>query len=428
MRLPGAILASLLALSGVARAETLAFVNGTVALGDGSGPIERGTVVVRDARVVAAGRDIAVPADARVIDATDKWVSPGLFAGFSRIGLAEAEGVDETNDIAAPNSPFSAALDASTAINPAASAIRVSRAAGITRAVVAPGIGKSIFAGQGAVIDLADHFTPVMQSRAFQFVELGMSAARVTGGRAANFTALRVALDEAIAMSKGRRLEGAVLNRADATALIPLVTGKSLLLAHVERAADILQVLQIKAEYKALRVVIVGASEAWRVADELKAAGVPVIASALVNMPDDFEKLASTQSNIGMLSRAGVSVSIGMIGDGEARQAQMIRQYAGNLVALLKIPGATGLSWGAAFAAITSGPALALGMEKELGSLQPGRRADVVLWSGDPLELSTAAERVWIDGVEQPLRTRQQMLHERYQDRSEEELPRAYTW
>jgi predicted amidohydrolase YtcJ len=126
------------------------------------------------------------------------------------------------------------------------------------------------------------------------------------------------------------------------------------------------------------------------------------------------------------MKAAGVRVSMGMIDDEDARQARYSPQYAGNLVALSKVPGATGLSWGEALAAITSGPADALGLGGEIGSLRAGRRADVVLWSGDPLELSSQAERVWIDGVEQPLVTRQTKLRDRYARPGEGDLPKAY--
>src|SRR5215212_9890284 len=153
-------------------AQTIAITGGTVALGDGSEPIPGGTVVIRDGRIVAAGRGVAVPAGAENIDATGKWVTPGIVAGFSRVGLLEVDAVDGANDVSANNSPFSAAIDVAPAINPRAQAIAVSRAGGVTRAIVAPGTGRSIFGGQGAVIDLGADMQPITRARAFQFVEL----------------------------------------------------------------------------------------------------------------------------------------------------------------------------------------------------------------------------------------------------------------
>jgi imidazolonepropionase-like amidohydrolase len=185
-------------------------------------------------------------------------------------------------------------------------------------------------------------------------------------------------------------------------------------------------VIALKREFPRLRLVIVGADEGWTVADRLAASGVPVIASALSDLPAQFESLAATQSNVGRMRAAGVKVSIGTIGDDETRMSFRQRLYAGNLVGLSKVPGAAGLSWGEALATITSGPAEALGLGAEFGSLAPGRRGDVVMWSGDPLDNASSAEMVMIDGVQQPLTTRQTRLRDRYRDLSRRELPEAY--
>ena len=126
------------------------------------------------------------------------------------------------------------------------------------------------------------------------------------------------------------------------------------------------------------------------------------------------------------MKAAGVTVGLGMINDNEARQARLEKPYAGNLVGLAKVPGATGLDWNAAFAAITSAPAEAIGMGGEIGSLRAGRRGDVVIWDGDPLELGTGVAAVYIDGVKQPLRTRQDALRDRYMVPQEGALPKAY--
>ena len=205
-----------------------------------------------------------------------------------------------------------------------------------------------------------------------------------------------------------------------------MVTGQVPLLVHVERASDILVMLDLKREVPALKLVLVGAEEGWTVARQIAAAKVPVLASALADLPASFEQLAATQSNIGRMQAAGVTVGIGTINDNEARQARLVKQYAGNLVALTKVPGASGLDWGQAFATISSKPAEAVGMGGEFGSLRPGRRGDIVLWDGDPLEIDTAAVRVFIDGVEQPVETRQDLLRKRYFDPKEGALPKAY--
>jgi imidazolonepropionase-like amidohydrolase len=457
----GALVALLLASAAPVGAETVAITGGTVALGDGSQPIPNGTVVIRDGRVIAAGAmRMKLPAGAQVIDATGKWVTPGIVAGFSRLGLSEvdlsAEGADDTT----ANGPFNAALDVVPAINPRDTTIAVNRADGVTRALVAPNAGKNIFAGQGAVIDTGADVDPITAARKFQFVELGETGSRKGGGsRASAHVLFRNALREAAELRRyapalasnraaipderdrpvvrnpnesrvygpeARRSEDVLLTRFDAAALVPVLQGRQYLLVHAERASDILQVIALKREFPSVKLVLVGASEGWTIADRIARSGIPVIASAVNDLPASFEQLAATQSNVGRMRNAGVHVAIGMIDDNDTRYLFDARQYAGNLVGLQRLPGATGVSWGEALAMITSRPAEAIGMGGEIGSLAPGRRADLVIWSGDPLEGSSAAEQVFIDGVRQPLETHQTRLRDRYRYLPRRDLPEAY--
>ena len=441
------IAAALLAAASPLAAQTVAITGGTVALGDGSEPMVGATVVMRNGRIVAAGPNAVIPRDAQIIDARGKWVTPGIVAGFSRLGLAEVDltasqedggGKTDTSgsaDDTGQTGPFNAAIDVVPAINPLDTTIAVNRADGVVRAIVAPTAGRSIFAGQGAVIDTGADMDPITAARRFQFVELGQAGAEAAGGsRSASHVMFRNALREAGELgrvsapisSAARRSDDVLLTRFDAAALVPVLQGRQYLLVHVERASDILQVLALRKDFPRLKIVLVGASEGWMVADRIAASGVPVIASALNDLPASFEQLAATQSNVGRMRNAGVAVSIGMINDSDTRNLFLERQYAGNLVALLKVPGATGVNWGEALAMITSRPAQAIGMGGEIGSLMPGRRADVVIWSGDPLEGRSAAEQVYIDGVRQPLATHQTRLLERYRYLPRRELPEAY--
>ena len=289
-----------------------------------------------------------------------------------------------------------------------------------------------MFVGEGAVIDTGNDADAITKSRAFQFVEFGETGAgRAGGSRAASQAFFRNALDEARDYARNPaaydgRSKDAILMRGDVAALVPVMQGQMPLYIHVESGPDILQMLALKKDYPSLRLVLVGVAEGWTVARQIAAAGVPVIASALNDLPASFEQLAATQSNVGRMKAAGVNVAIGMIDDNDTRQAQQSSQMAGNLVAVSRVPGATGLSWADAFAAITSKPAEIAGLDAEIGSLRPGRRADVVIWSGDPLELATAVEKVWIDGVDQDLTTRQTRLRDRYLKAGEGTLPKAY--
>ena len=432
--------AALLALSAPAVAEDVAITNATVVIGDGSAPIPNGTVVLRGGKVLAAGAGVAVPAGARTIDAAGKWVTPGLVVAVTDIGLFDVEGVDESNDEGADKGPFSAALDLSPAINPLAQHIAVSRAGGVTRAAVAPLRTGAIFGGQGAVIDLASDGQPITQARAFQLVQLGEDGARAAGGsRAAVHAVLRNAFMEARELARRGGGQGAdprlqdaaperpgdaLLTRFDAAALVPVVTGRQPLYVRAERAADIRMALALKSDFPALKMVIIGATEGWTMAKELVAAGVPVLATPLNDLPASFEQLAATQSNVGRMAAAGVKVGLGAFGD----QPRYAPQYAGNLVSLTKVPGASGLNWGQAFAAISSVPAAILGMGDKFGSLKPGLAGDVVIWDGDPLENTSGVVRVMIDGVEQSLVNHQTKLRDRYKVPTEGALPKAYEW
>ena len=406
-------------------AQDIAIINARVVVGDGGAPIPGGTVVVRGGKVVAAGAGVAVPAGVRTIDAKGGWVTPGLFVAVTNLGLVDVEYVTESNDDSAATAVFNAALDVGPAINPLSQQITVSRAGGITRAAIAPTGTTAIFAGQGAVIDLAADGNPVTRGRAFQYIELGEAGAVLAGGsRVSAHAALRNALAEAQGFAT--RGDDALLTRADAAALVPVVTGKQQLLVHVERAQDIRMVLALRAEFPALKLVIVGASEGWLVAREIATSGVPVIASPLNDLPAQFETLAATQSNVGRMTAAGVKVAIGKLSNND--QPRWAPQYAGNLVALNRVPGAKGLSWGQAFATISSIPAEILGLGDSHGSLKTGRAGDVVIWDGDPLEVSSGVVAVYIDGIEQPLSNHQTRLRDRYRTPTEGALPKAYDW
>ena len=420
--------AALAAFATPAVAETIAITGGRVVVGDGTAPIDGGTVIIRDGNVIAAGASVAVPADARRIDAKGKWVTPGVFAGFTRLGLSEVDAVKGTNDKSGGKSGFSAAIDVAPAIDPFRSPFAVNRAAGVTRAVVAPEAAESIFAGQGAIADLGADSNPVTRARAFQFAEFGEDGSALSGGsRAGTHLHFRAMLREAQDYAAGRgNFDDELLKAEDAKALLNVIRGETRLLIHVEGANDMLRLIELKRDFPSVKMVFVGASEGWRIAPQLVEARIPVIASALNDLPATFEMLGATQSNIGRMKDAGVQVAIGMINDRDSHQLRYTTQYAGNIVSLQFVPGATGLTWDEAFAAISSVPADIMGVGDRFGSLKAGKAADVVIWDGDPLELSSAATTVFIDGVEQPLTNRQNRLRDRYARPTEGDLPKAY--
>ena len=411
-------------------AAPLAITNATVMTGAGT-TLDHATVVVDGGRIVSVGSAPA-PANATVIDGTGRTVTPGLVVGMSDLGIDEVEGVTQANDTEARKSPFSASLDVVPALNGRTSAIAVARAGGVTRAVVAPSASRDIFAGQGALIRLSEGLDIVTRGRAFELVELGESGAEAAGGsRTASFAAFRNALDEArlYRVNHDRYDAGghreSLYPRADIAALVDVIDGNRALVVHVERASDIVSVLNLRSNFPKVHFILLGAREGWTVADRIAAAHVPVITTGLDDLPDAFETLASSRSNVGRLLAAGVVVGIGTAGGESFNQPRNVTQFAGNLVAQGRLPGGVGVTRDQALELITRNPAAIFGMT-DTGTIQPGKRADLVVWDGDPLELTSAPVAVLIDGVQQPVTSRQTELRDRYRDLHHDALPLQY--
>ena len=402
-------------------AETIVITGATVHTLGPQGTIRNGTVVIEGGRIRAVGASVAVPAGARRIDARGKVVTPGFLDSFSRIGLVEVNAVEGSNDTETEDDRITAAFNAADAINPRSSLIPVNRVEGLTRAVVVPDTGESLIAGQAALIHLGGPGDYLLRSPAAMYATLGEGGAGLAGGsRSSALLRLREAFQDTLdyianrkSFEQGERREYA-LSRLDLEALIPVVQGELPLVLRVHRASDIQAALRLAREHK-LRLILAGVNEGWMVASEIAAAKVPVLLNPLDNLPGSFELLGATFENAARLHKAGVTV---VLMSGEAHNARNIRQAAGNAVAY-------GLPWDAALAAMTSVPARIWGLADSYGTLEPGKDADVVIWDGDPLELTTYPEAVFIRGVQMPTKTRQTELRDRYKDLSGP-LPPAY--
>lgn len=425
------LLSLLLAAVPAVAQERIAITGGKVVTNSGA-PIEGGTVLMSDGVVVGVQAGSAVPPGYARVDATGKWVTPGIIAGLSQIGSAEVAGDDSANDLAARTGPATAALDLAAALNPNETSIPIARADGVTTAIVGPGPGRTLFAGQGYVLSLAEGTQAPMRPRAFQYVAYGERGANLAGGsRAAAWAELTNALEEAQRAQRGSRGERDQsrelrLSPDDAEALTLVLRGAQPLFVRVDRESDIRQVLKLPSMYPGLRLVLVSANEGWLLADEIARAGVPVVTLGMNNRPDSFEAIGATMSNVGRLVAAGVTVALGTPDLDASFQPKNLPHYAGNLVAQGRLPGAVGLSWDQAFAAITAAPARIMGLSTH-GVLKPGAAADVVVWSGDPLELMSTPEAVYIRGVPQRLESRHTELARRYlPGRDRTQLPEAY--
>lgn len=396
----------------LAAAAQLAVVGATVEVGDGT-VVENATVVVAaDGTIAAVGVGAAVPAGARVVDGKGKVVTPGLFEPYSQLGLVEVLLEKETVDARVEGDPATPALRAADGFNPLSARIPVERDAGLTSAVVAPEGG--LLRGQGYVVDLRGTMAtrPDPARPAAMFGALGRAGAREAGGsRAAAMLRLREILDDArfYARNKAKVDAGAARDLAlrpiHLAALQPVLERRVPLVVEADRASDVLDVVRLKSEQQ-IDVVVLGGAEAWLVAPEVAAAQVPVIfvAASTAGSPSSFDRLHARDDAPAILERAGVVVLFSSGHD--LKNYRRLRQEAGIAVA-------HGFPRAAALAAITSRPARVYGA-RDRGVLARGMRADLVVWSGDPLELATRAEQVFIAGVEQPRDDRQRRLVERY--------------
>jgi imidazolonepropionase-like amidohydrolase len=393
------------------QAKSIAIVGGTIHTMSSQASIENGTVLIKDGKIqqVVAGK--VTPEGYEVVDATGKVVTPGLIGAMSSLGLVDvgfSAGTNDSNSKQTSISNYGAAFDVSYSVNPDSSLMAIARIEGVTSAATSMSRTGQLFNGQGAMISLGHTKQPIIQARSFVSTQVGNSGADAIGG---SRSVLWVSLEQALGEAKfaiGKSLTPmdewhGELSKSDVTALIPVVKGEIPLLVDAKRAADIRQVIALKQRHKGLNIVILHATEGWRVAAELAANNIPVILNPESNLPYEFDQLGATLENAGRLEKAGVKVAIGM----ESHNIRLVRQHAGNAVA-------NGLSWQQGLASITINVATLYGIDNRLGSLQAGKQADLVIWSGDPLEVMETAEMVFIAGEEVHQESRQSKLRDRY--------------
>ncbi|MCE7032998.1 amidohydrolase family protein [Lysobacter sp. GX 14042] len=399
--------------------------NATVHTAGPQGTLQGADVLVRGNTIAQVGSGLAAPAGAEVIDAQGRPLSPTLFGGITGIGIEEVSGEQSTVDnragLGGERMDVRPEFDVTLAYNPDSVLLPVTRTEGIgwTLLGASSGQGGSIIGGQGAVMRLDGSIDPAGPK--LLFVDLGSDAARLSGNsRAAQWMLLDQLVDEA----RGRIAadsHAAMLTPAGRKALAAFLDGKGRLMVNIDRAADIHQLLRWAGD-KGVDIAISGGAEAWRVAPALAAAKVPVFVDPLANLPDSFDQVGATMENAARLAAAGVEVGFTQSGDA-SHNARKVRQLAGNAVA-------NGLPWEAGLAGLTTVPAQALGVAGRMGRIAAGQRADLVLWTGDPLDVASVALQVWMDGRPIEMRSRQTELRDRYlrpQVAADQGgLPRAY--
>ncbi len=397
--------------AGAAGEHPVAITGATVHTAGAAGTLRGATVLIAGGRIQAVGVGIAIPAGARRIDAAGKVVTPGLMDSLTSLGLVEVGFGAGTNDATNHDPSLSAAFDVSVAINAGSMLLPVNRVEGITRAISGPaGDAKNLFLGQVAAIDLAGPHRTVVIPAVGQLAVFG-DPGDDGPSRVSVLLKLRHAIEDAAdydlhrqAYDQAQRRPYSV-SKADLDALVPVARGRQPLVVGVNRASDIEALLGLARDLK-LKLILAGAAEGWKVAGEIAAAHVPVLVNPLDNLPE-FDSLGATLENAARLARAGVTIALFT---NDSDNARNLRQEAGNAVAY-------GLPWDTALAAMTANPAAIWGL-RDYGTIEPGKDADLVVWDGDPLELTTAAQHVFIRGVEMPQDSRQLRLRDRYLHRA----------
>jgi len=407
-----------LAIASAPPAASILIRHGHIFTGGDKGTLTNSDVLIQNGKIAAVGQNLAAPPGAKIIDAHGKPVTPGLMASWTQLGITEIELVSETNDTAANQALDSAAFDVSDALNPSSTLIPIARIAGITRSLTAPVACAEVFCGTAAVVDLGNGPDILVKAKAGVFVDLEPAGGNNNkNSRPDIWSKFRETMDDAReywAQRAGYHRPGGSRDqrslRVDLDALGPVVRGDEPLLVHVERASTIRQAIEY-AKANRLKLVVLGGREAHLVAVELAAAQVPVVIDTNLNLPDSFSEIGATLKNAALLDKAGVVVAFQPQNDDPAHYARTLSQIAGNAVA-------NGMPWDRALAAITRNPAQVWGISASYGTLDPGKDADVVVWDGDPLDVTSAPTAVFIKGENMPLVSRQTLLRDRYRDLS----------
>jgi imidazolonepropionase-like amidohydrolase len=325
------------------------------------------------------------------------------------MGLREISAVQNTNEATLRGNEVAAAFNVLEGINPASTLIAVNRMEGVTTTLAVP--NGSLIWGQAVLIDLDGATIEQMLVKSPVGIVVDMSeGGKGAGGnsRAGVAGRLRRVFNDALEYARRKtdytraQMQALAAPAAELEALLPVLRGQLPLIVYANRVSDIRTALRIGREYK-LKLILAGAAEAWEIAGDIAAAGVPVLVEPMDNIPS-YDALGIRYENAALLTKAGVKVSLL---ETDTHNSRRIRQQAGNAVSF-------GLTWDQALRAVTLTPAETFGVASQYGSLDPGKVANVVVWTGDPFELSTGVEHLFIRGKEIPLRSRQTELLQRY--------------
>jgi len=402
-----------------------------------AGPvIEGGTVVIRNGKIEAVGKGIAVPSDAQRIDAAGQWVLPGMIDSRTHLGLWEVDLDPVTRDEDEDTDPITPQMRVVDAYYDETENISITRQVGITAALTTPG-DSNLINGQSALVDLsggdldqvlikfpvAMHFSLGEPPKARYGARTQLPSTRMGNAALIRSSLLqardylakwdayeqkKLACDTAKAgKGKGKKNEKCPAERPAVdmklAALAAVLKGEVPAVFRAQRMDDILTAIRLSEEFK-LRLILSHAAEAYKVADLLAKKHIPVIVGPITTQPDHIETLGAIYENAALLEDAGVKIAIQTDRTNDSRT---LPWEAGLAVAY-------GLPWDAALRSVTLVPAEIFGVADRVGSLEAGKRADLIVTTGDPFQPLTQVKHLFIRGVERSLRTRQDELADKY--------------
>jgi len=399
------------------QAKSTAITNATVYTLASQGILEQATVIIDKGKITQVYASENTPENFdtdEIIDAKGRILTPGFIGSMNALGLVEVGAVARSRD--SKDKKADITFDASLAFNPKSTLIAYTRKGGITSNIVAPHGGEDLFAGQSFAVDLSGEFNSVITKQNAVIVHLG---AEKEGSRAQKLQALDYKLEDAqkaLALkktTKTKKDKDSKEPKRDELIINALLAGEKPLLAYANRATDLLALIALKQKY-GIDLVLVGASDAVLITDEIVAANVPVILSSIDNLPSSFDSLHVSLGNMAVLIKAGVKVILAP--KGESHNLNQLRFDAGIAIA-------NGVPREDAFLALTANVADVFKLNS--GRVAVGKNADLVLWSADPFELSSKVDSMWINGKPVSTRSRQDNLRDRYLKKST--MPKAYS-